>query len=325
MNTRAIPHHHTSWTEIGLGCWQLGGGWGKPWNDDTAQAILQTAYDCGTRFIDTADVYGDGASERSVGCFVKNHPDCFVATKLGRRGIYPDGYTRESLQSATRASLERLGVDRLNLTQLHCVPTAVLREGKVFDWLREQQRDGLIERFGASVESVEEGLICLEQEGLASLQIIFNVFRQKPLEELLPKARAKGVGIIVRLPLASGLLGGKMTLETKFETGDHRNFNRDGAQFNVGETFAGLPYAKGVELADALKAHVPPGLSLAQMSLRWILDHEAVTVVIPGASSPAQARANAAISALPPLGGDLHAALADFYREKVHKHIRGPY
>lgn len=325
MNIRALPHHQTSWTEIGLGCWQLGGGWGKPWNDDTAQEILQTAYDCGTQFIDTADVYGDGASERSVGRFVKNHPDCFVATKLGRRGIYPDGYTRESLRAATRASLERLGVDRLNLTQLHCVPPAVLREGRVFDWLREQQRDGLIERFGASVESVEEGLVCLEQEGLASLQIIFNVFRQKPLEELLPKARAKGVGIIVRLPLASGLLGGKMTLETKFETGDHRNFNRDGAQFNVGETFAGLPYAKGVELADALKAQVPPGLSLAQMSLRWILDHDAVTVVIPGASSPAQARANAAISALPPLGGDRHAALAGFYREKVHKHIRGPY
>lgn len=325
MNTRTLPLHQASWTEIGLGCWQLGGGWGKPWNDDTAQQILQAAYDCGTRFIDTADVYGDGASERSVGRFLRNHPDCFVATKLGRRGIYPDGYTRDSLLAATRASQERLGVKRLDLTQLHCVPPAVLRDGKVFDWLREQQRDGLIGHFGASVESVEEGLLCLEQEGLASLQIIFNVFRQKPLETLLPKAQAKGVGIIVRLPLASGLLGGKMTLETPFEPGDHRNFNRDGAQFNVGETFAGLPYARGVELADALKAHVPPGLSLAQMSLRWILDHDAVTVVIPGASSPAQARANAAIGSLPPLPKNLHTTLATFYREQVHPHIRGPY
>jgi len=325
MNTRTLPLHQASWTEIGLGCWQLGGGWGKPWNDDTARDILQSAYDNGTRFIDTADVYGDGASERSVGRFVKNHPDCFVATKLGRQGIYPDGYTRESLRAATLASLDRLGLDRLNLTQLHCVPPAVLREGKVFDWLREQQRDGLIERFGASVESVEEGLVCLEQEGLASLQIIFNIFRQKPLEELLPKAQAKGVGIIVRLPLASGLLGGKITLETKFGAGDHRNFNRDGAQFNVGETFAGLPYAKGVELADALKSLVPDGLNMAQMSLRWILDHEAVTVVIPGASSPAQARANAAISSLPPLPVGLHTGLAAFYQEKVRDHIRGPY
>lgn len=325
MNIRTLPLHHASWTEIGLGCWQLGGGWGKPWNDNTAQEILQTAYDCGTRFIDTADVYGDGASERSVGRFVKNHPDCFVATKLGRSGIYPDGYTRESLLAATRASLGRLGVDKLNLTQLHCVPPAILREGKVFDWLREQQRDGLIERFGASVESVEEGLICLEQDGLASLQIIFNIFRQKPLEELLPKARAKGVGLIVRLPLASGLLGGKMTLDTPFEAGDHRSFNRDGAQFNVGETFAGLPYAKGVELAGALKPLVPEGSNMAQMSLRWILDHEAVTVVIPGASSPGQARANAAISALPPLDKNLHGALARFYRDRVRGHIRGPY
>lgn len=325
MNTRALPLQHTSWTEVGLGCWQLGGGWGKPWNDHTAQEILQAAYESGIRFIDTADVYGGGASERSVGTFLKKHRDCFVATKLGRGGLYPDGYTKESLRAATMASLERLGLERLNLTQLHCVPTAVLREGKVFGWLREQQGEGLIERFGASVESVEEGLICLEQEGVASLQIIFNVFRQKPLEDLLRKAKDRGVGIIVRLPLASGLLGGKMTAQTKFEAEDHRNFNRDGAHFNVGETFAGLPYEKGVELADALKAFVPQDLSMAQMSLRWILDHEAVTVVIPGASSPAQARANAEISGLNPLPRELHGELAAFYRDQVRKWIRGPY
>ncbi len=157
------------------------------------------------------------------------HPDVYIATKLGRAGIYPDGYSRQSLREATLRSLERLGMERLDLTQLHCVPTSVLREGEVFDWLREQQQEGLIERFGASVESVEEGLVCLEQEGLASLQVIFNIFRQKPAHELLPKALEKGVGIIVRLPLASGLLSGHYTKATAFKPDDHRNFNRDGA------------------------------------------------------------------------------------------------
>ncbi len=325
MNIRTLPNHGFSWTEIGLGCWQLGGGWGKPWDDGVAQEILQAAYDSGVRFIDTADVYGGGESERSIGRFLKTHGDCVVATKLGRAGIYPDGYSRESLLAATQASLSRLGVERLNLTQLHCVPSAVLREGKVFDWLREQQREGLIEHFGASVESVEEGLICLEQEGVSSLQVIFNIFRQKPLEELLPRAKALGVAVIVRLPLASGLLSGKLRLETRFVEGDHRHFNRDGAQFNVGETFAGLPYATGVELADALKADLPGGMDMAAMSLRWILDHDAVTVVIPGASSPEQARANAAASALPPLAPELQAKMAAFYGERVRQHIRGPY
>jgi aryl-alcohol dehydrogenase-like predicted oxidoreductase len=325
MNIRNLPNHDFSWTEIGLGCWQLGGGWGRPWDDGVAQDILRAAYESGTRFIDTADVYGSGESERSIGRFLNSHSDCFVATKLGRGGIYPDGYSRETLLAATRASLSRLGAERLNLTQLHCVPLGVLREGKVFDWLREQQREGLIEHFGASVESVEEGLICLEQEGLSSLQVIFNVFRQKPLEELLPKAKALGVAIIVRLPLASGLLAGKMSMDTRFVEGDHRHFNRDGAQFNVGETFAGLPYEKGVELANELKADLPEGMDMAGMSLRWILDHEAVTAVIPGASSPAQARANAAAAALSPLSAEVHAGLSAFYREKVREHIRGPY
>ena len=325
MNIRTLPNHRFSWTEIGLGCWQLGGGWGKPWYDDVAQEILQAAYDSGTRFIDTADVYGDGESERSIGRFLKTHGDCFVATKLGRAGIYPSGYSRESLLAATKASISRLGVQRLNLTQLHCVPPVVLRDGKVFEWLREQQRDGLIEHFGASVESVEEGLICLEQEGLASLQVIFNIFRQKPLEVLLPKAKALGVAIIVRLPLASGLLTGKLRKDTRFEEGDHRHFNQDGAQFNVGETFAGIPYPKGVELADELKSDVPASMTMSEMSLRWILDHDAVTTVIPGASSPEQARTNALASGIPPLSPTLHSKLASFYRDKVRKHIRGPY
>ncbi|MFP5394423.1 MAG: aldo/keto reductase, partial [Gammaproteobacteria bacterium] len=186
-------------------------------------------------------------------------------------------------RAPTERSLERLGVDQLDLTQLHCIPTEVMRRGEVFEWLRELRQEGLIRRFGASVESVEEGLICLEQEGLTSLQVIFNIFRQKPLEELLPRALDKGVGIIVRLPLASGLLSGKITRATTFREDDHRNFNRDGAHFNVGETFAGLELDKGIELSEQIARLVPEGMTMAQMALRWILDHPAVSVVIPGA------------------------------------------
>jgi aryl-alcohol dehydrogenase-like predicted oxidoreductase len=312
-------------TEIGLGCWQLGGGWGKPWNDATAQAILESAYASGVRFLDTADVYGDGESERSIGRFLRTHSDVRVATKLGRWGIYPDGYTRESVRAATRNSLERLGVDRLELTQLHCIPLSVLREGEIFDWLRELRDEGLITRFGASVETVEEGLVAMQQPDLSSLQIIFNIFRQKPLEELLPRAQAQGVGIIVRLPLASGLLTGKLTKETHFVAGDHRNFNRDGEKFNVGETFAGLEYDAGLAIVEELKTLLPEGMTMAQMALRWILDQAAVTTVIPGASSLEQAHANASAAALPPLSPELHATLARLYANRINALIRGPY
>ena len=325
MNTRHLSSRGPEITESGLGCWQLGGGWGNPWDDAVAQEILGAAYDAGVRFFDTADVYGDGESELSIGRFLKTHNDVFVATKLGRNKIYPNGYTRQSLREATERSLERLGVDRLDLTQLHCIPVEELRKGDVFDWLREQRDDGLIARFGASVESDEEGLICLEQEGLTSLQVIFNIFRQKPLEELFPKAQEKGVGIIVRLPLASGLLTGKLTRDTKFREDDHRNFNRDGDAFNVGETFAGLPYELGVDLSQEVTALTPPGMTTAQFAQRWILDQEAVSVVIPGASSPKQARGNAAVSDLPPLSPELHTRLANFYADKVSDQIRGPY
>jgi aryl-alcohol dehydrogenase-like predicted oxidoreductase len=205
------------------------------------------------------------------------------------------------------------------------VPSEVLREGKVSDWLREQRDQGLIARFGASVETVEEGLICLEQEGITSLQIILNTFRQKPIEELLPRAREKGVGIITRLPLASALSTGKFSKETAFRAEDRQSYNRDGQRFNVGETFAGIPFETGVELVDELKRVLPEGMSMVQMALRWILDHEAISVVIPGASSPEQARANARISDLAPLPEELHQQLSDFYRQRVHEHIRGPY
>jgi aryl-alcohol dehydrogenase-like predicted oxidoreductase len=328
MQRRQLGPDGLTVPEIGLGCWQLGGGWGNDWNDDVAQQTLQTAVDAGVRFIDTADVYGDGASERSIGRFLAGRgdtADIVVATKLGRAGIYPDGYTRASLREATQRSLERLQVDALDLTQLHCVPTDVLRQGHVFDWLRELQQEGLIKRWGASVESVEEGLICLRQDGLASLQVIFNIFRQKPAGELFPQAGARNVGIIVRLPLASGLLGGKITRATTFRDDDHRNFNRDGAMFNVGETFAGLELERGIAATEQVAALVPAGMTMAQMALRWILDHPAVSVVIPGASRPDQVRANVDAAAVPPLPAELHEKLAGVYRAHVRDFIRGPY
>ena len=326
MQTRTLGNQGLRATEVGLGCWQIGGGWGSPWSDDVAQETLGAAYEAGVRFFDTADGYGDGESERSLGRFRRTHDDVLIATKLGRTGgLYPDNYSEEGLRAATISSLERLGVDRIDLTQLHCVPPTVLRDGSVFDWLRRQRDEGLIGAFGASVESVEEGMICLEQEGLTSLQIIFNIFRQKPETELLPAAQEKGVGIIVRLPLASGLLTGKLNKSTVFEESDHRNFNRDGQAFNVGETFAGLPFEKGVDLSEQLREFVPQGMSMAQMALRWILDHDAVSVVIPGASSPQQAKANAAVAALDPLPDALHKQLRLFYEQDVHDYIRGPY
>lgn len=325
MESRKLGARGPAVPVIGLGCWQLGGGWGAEWDDRVAQEILGAAYETGVRFIDTADVYGDGESERSVGRFRRAHPDVVVATKLGRAGIYPDRYNAETLREATLRSLDRLQMESLDLTQLHCVPTRELREGRVFDWLRELRDEGLIQRWGASVESVEEGLLCLKEDDCTSLQVIFNVFRQKPLEELFPAARERGVGIIVRLPFASGLLTGRITRNTEFLEGDHRNFNRDGEAFNVGETFAGLPFEKGVALSERVGAHVPSGMHYAEMSLRWILDHEAVSVVIPGASRPSQARANARAAGLEPLPPSLHARLRELYASEVHAHIRGPY
>jgi len=313
--------------EIGLGCWQLGGNdWGSL-DEKSAFEILAAALAAGVNFLDTADVYGDGRSETLIGRFLKSRAEeVFVATKLGRTAeLYPDYYTEEAIRAATEASLARLGVEALDLTQLHCVPTEVLRRGEVFGWLRKLRDEGKIKHFGASVESMEEALLCLEQDGLTSLQIICNIFRQKPVSTLFAQARERGVALIVRLPLASGLLTGKWTTQSEFAESDHRHFNRDGQFFNVGETFAGLPFEQGVALADALKPSVPAGWTMSQMAQRWILDHDAVSVVIPGASRPEQARANAAVSDLPPLPGELHTRLREFYQAKVAPHIRGPY
>jgi len=315
--------------EIGMGCWQLGGDWGTVSEDD-ALATLRAAHAAGTTFFDTADVYGGGLSETLIGKWLAedNPSGVFVATKLGRGGS-PGGtanFAFEAMRGHTEASLGRLGVDSLDLTQLHCIPTEELRRGDVFEHLRRLQTDGKIKRFGASVESMEEAHLCLAQDGLASLQIIFNLFRQKPIDDLFAKAKAQKVALVVRLPLASGLLTGKYTAETTFEAGDHRTYNRNGQAFNVGETFAGLPFETGVALADALKPYVPPGQTLAQTALRWCLDFEAVTVLIPGAKNPDQARANAHVSGLPPLPAELHEQLRHFYDEQgVAGKIRGPY
>ncbi len=327
MHPRTFGKTGLEVSEIGLGCWQIGGSdWGAV-DEAECLAILGAAVDAGVNFFDTADVYGGGRSEELIGKFLKQSGHkVVVATKLGRTAeLYPEGYREAALRAATEASLKRLRVEALDLTQLHCVPTEILRRGEVFEWLRKLRDEGKIRQFGASVESMDEALLCLEQPGLASLQIIFNLFRQKPSKVLFPAALAKKVALIVRLPLASGALAGKLTAATIFPDNDHRNYNRDGQAFNVGETFAGLPYKKAVELADALKPLLPAGLTMAQMAQRWILDHPAVTTVITGASRPEQVSANAGVSALPPLPQDLQEALQNFYQLEVLPHIRGPY
>jgi aryl-alcohol dehydrogenase-like predicted oxidoreductase len=327
MRLRSFGRAGAEVSEIGLGTWQLGGAdWGDV-DEREALSTLAAAVEGGVNFFDTADVYGLGRSEELIGKFLKEtSTPIFVATKLGRFPApgWPENFSLESIRAHTENSLRRLGVEAIDLTQLHCIPTGTLREGEVFEWLRVLRQEGKIKSFGASVETNEEALICLRQEGLASLQIIFNIFRQKPIE-FFETAKGMGVALVVRLPLASGLLSGKYTKQTQFPESDHRNFNRDGQAFNVGETFAGLPFERGVELADALKAILPEGMSLAEMALRWVLDFDAVTVVIPGARNPRQARANAAASDLPTLGRELHARLMEFYETQVAANIRGAY
>ncbi len=312
-------------SEVGLGTWQIGGSWGEV-SEEESLAILREAVENGVNFFDTANVYGAGKSEKLIAKFLQasRAKDVFVATKLGRGADFPD-VSEKILRAHTEESLARLGIESLDLTQLHCVPTEELRRGEVFETLRKLKSEGKIQRFGASVESMEEAHLCLAQEGLVSLQIIFNIFRQKPIADLFEAAQAKNVALIVRLPLASGLLSGKITPQTQFDKGDHRNFNRDGASFNVGETFAGLGFEKGVELSQQLQALVPDGLTMAQMSQRWILDFPAVTTIIPGASKSSQVQANVSVSELAPLSDELHAKLREFYEAKVSGFVRGPY
>jgi aryl-alcohol dehydrogenase-like predicted oxidoreductase len=316
---------NTKVSEIGLGTWQLGADWGDV-DDSTAEKVLATAVENGVNFFDTADCYGEGLSETRLGRFVKTlSSEVVIATKLGRfpRPGWPDNFSQEQFRKHTEDSLKRLGVECLDLTQVHCPPTDLLRKGDVFDWLRTLKQEGKIKQFGFSVESMEEAQICLQQKGVASLQIIFNVFRQKAITSIFKEAQEKQVALIVRLPLASGLLSGKLNGESKFAKNDHRNYNRDGQEFNVGETFSGLPFEKGLELVEGLKKITPQNLS--QFALRWVLDFEAVTVVIPGSKNPQQVADNCAASALPSLTEETHKALRDFYLKNVSSHIRGKY
>lgn len=312
-------------SEIGLGCWQIGGDWGNV-AEKTAEEILESALENGVNFFDTADVYGGGRSETIIGNFFKKYQsEVFIASKVGRDGsLYPDRYTEAGMRKCIEASLQRLSLERLDLVQLHCIPVEIMKDGKVFEWLRKFRKEGLIKEFGASVESMDEAILCMGQDELCSLQIIFNIFRQKPIEKVLQKADEERVGIIVRLPLASGLLTGKFSSNSTFASNDHRHYNRDGKYFNVGETFAGLPFIKGVELAQKLQDLPPEGMTLTEMAIRWILDFHAVSVVIPGASRPEQVRQNAAISDLLPLDTELHNQLSDFYEKEVKFNIRGP-
>lgn len=329
MNKRVFGRTGRSVSEVGMGAWQIGGNWGDV-SEESAMNILRAGVGAGTNFIDTADVYGGGRSETLIGKFLKEskaRDRLFVATKLGRGGDpgWPENFTEAAMRKHTEDSLRRLGVDALDLTQLHCIPPDVLMGGGPFAVLEKLKQEGKIRAYGASVEAMDEALWCCEQPGCTSLQIIFNIFRQKPVHTLFAAAKRNNVALIVRLPLASGLLGGKMSKTTKFADDDHRTFNRDGQAFNVGETFAGLPFEKGVELADALKPLVPDGMTLPEMALRWCLDFDAVSVIIPGAKTPEYAQANACVSSLPPLGAELHTKLAAFYDREVAAHIRGPY
>ena len=326
MKDRILGKNGFKVSEVGLGCWQIGGNWGSV-SEAEALDILRKAVANGIRFFDTADVYGDGRSERLIGKFLKeNSTSIKVATKFGRGGdVYPDNYSFEKLKTSVESSLHRLGLEQIDLLQLHCIPTQVMRDGEIFESLRQLQKEGKIAHFGASVESEEEGLICLKQDGLQSLQVIFNIFRQKLADRLLPEAHEKGVGIIVRLPLASGLLTGKFEKNTSFSEDDHRHFNRDGEHFNVGETFAGLPFKKGVELANELKDICPNNLSMSDFALRWILDHDEVSTIIPGASSSRHIVDNSKVSEFEPLSAEVHSRLKAFYEEEVKDHIRGPY
>ncbi|MCJ7826619.1 MAG: aldo/keto reductase [Demequinaceae bacterium] len=309
---------------IGLGCWQLGGDWGDV-HEERAQAILTTAAESGVTFFDTADVYGDGRSEKSIGAFLgsrQDRKDFFVATKMGRRANphVPEAYTLDNFRAWTDRSRQNLGVDKLDLVQLHCPPTSVLTDPGTYESLATLVEEGRVERVGVSVETCEEALLAIREPGVASVQIILNLFRRKPLERVLVEAQSAGVGIIARVPLASGLLSGRYDANTEFPPNDHRHYNRQGEAFDIGETFSGVPYDVGVKAAQEIAALTPLGWTTAQLALRWVVD-QGVATVIPGASSPDQARANAAAGELPPLSEETQAALAGIYHRSIRKHV----
>lgn len=305
---------------ISLGTWQVGGKWGSAFNEKNAQTILQTAIDNGVNFIDTADVYSDGESEKAVGKFLKNCTErIYVATKCGRQ-IQPhvnEGYTPAVLRKYVEDSLKRLQVDAIDLIQLHCPPTQVYYRPEIFGLFDDLKKEGKILNLGVSVEKVEEALKAIEYDNVTTVQIIFNMFRQRPTQLFFKEAQRKNIGVIVRVPLASGLLTGRYTAATTFETGDHRNFNRDGAAFDKGETFSGVNYETGLQAVAALKEILPAQTDIAIAALQWILQFDAVSTVIPGASTPQQVTSNLAALQAPALDATTMEKVAAVYEKYI--------
>jgi aryl-alcohol dehydrogenase-like predicted oxidoreductase len=321
MRERPLGKTGRQASEIGFGAWQIGADWGEV-DEDEALATLHAAVDAGVTFFDTADVYGDGRSEKLVGRLRKERPEITVATKMGRRLEQTvENYSPDHFRAWNDRSRENLGMERLDLVQLHCPPTDLYYHQEVFEDLEKMVEEGRIASYGVSVERVEEGLKAIEYPNLATVQIIFNAFRQRPAEHFLPEAKKRDVGVIVRVPLASGLLSGKYTRDTAFAADDHRTFNRHGEQFDVGETFAGVPFEVGLDAVEELRPLVPENATLAQLALRWILMHDGVTTVIPGARNADQARANAAAADLPPLGDDVMDRIASVYHGRIAPHV----
>ena len=314
-------------SEMSFGTWAIGGSWGSVSDAESLRA-LEAAMDAGVNFFDTADVYGDGHSERLLAQATKGKADAvMIATKFCRAADIYDAatYSADAVRAFCEGSLARLGRERIDLYQVHCPPIDVLLDGSVFEALDRLKAEGKVREYGVSVESVKEGLLCLEYPGVKALQVIYNLFRQKPEEALFPAARARGVGILVRLPLASGLLTGKFTESSTFAPDDHRSFNRDGDAFNVGETFAGLPFETGVALAREL-AWIGDGRgSMAAAAIRWILENEDITCVIPGFKNVRQVEQNLSALAAPGFSAEERARLRAFYEERVRPAIRGPY
>ncbi|WP_433208006.1 aldo/keto reductase [Dactylosporangium sp. CS-047395] len=324
MQERTLGRTGVPVSVVGLGAWQLGADWGQV-DEDDALATLAAAHEAGVTFIDTADVYGDGRSERIVGQFVRSLPagrTVTVATKMGRRVAQePANYNPDNFRAWNDRSRENLGVDTLDLVQLHCPPTPVYHSDAVFDSLDEMVEEGRFRSYGVSVETAAEALAAIARPNVASVQIIFNMLRLKPLDEVLPAAEKAGVGIIARVPLASGLLSGRYDEHTTFGADDHRTYNRHGEAFDQGETFSGVDYDTGLAAVRRLAALKPADATMSQFALRWIIDHPAVSVVIPGARNGAQARGNAEAAALAPLPEQTHAAVAEVYDELVRKSV----
>ncbi|HEV2638872.1 MAG TPA: aldo/keto reductase [Actinocrinis sp.] len=308
---------------VGLGTWQLGADWGEVQEKD-ALAVLDAAAEEGVTFFDTADVYGDGRSESLIGRWTRDNPgtEVFVATKMGRRvDQLPENYTAANFRAWTDRSRANLGVDTLDLVQLHCPPTAVIDSDEVFDALDALVESGAVAAYGVSVETCEQALKAIARPGTASIQIIFNAFRLKPLDQVLPAAAEAGVGIIARVPLASGLLSGRYRPDTAFAANDHRAYNRHGEAFDQGETFSGVDYRAGVEAAAEFAALAGPGATPAQTALRWIIQQPGVTTVIPGARSAEQARDNARASEIPALNDETLAAVRDLYDRRIRAQV----